>query len=141
MVLIRWSTVLCLLAAVIATAVAFAPAVSPFLTRIKHAPSSSPLWALKDDFHTIWKRLDDTVEASGVAEDYPDHPPLVQRGFGFRRFLIIMAVGMLYKWYRARFINKVRISVVFNHVLLVTESYPHPRRSPFGKSNPNGIWW
>jgi hypothetical protein len=54
----------------------------------------------------IWNRMD-TLEASGINKEFAEHPPLVSRGGGFKRFMIIMAVGMAYKWYRARFINKV----------------------------------
>lgn len=56
---------------------------------------------------TIWKRMD-TLEAAGLNDEFAEYPPLVSRGGGFKRFMIIMAVGMAYKWYRARFINKVR---------------------------------
>ncbi len=58
-------------------------------------------------FQTIWNRMD-TLEAAGLNDEFSQYPPLVSRGGGFKRFMIIMAVGMAYKWYRARFINKVR---------------------------------
>lgn len=57
-------------------------------------------------FQTIWKRMD-TLEAAGLKNEFAEHPPLMSRGGGFKRFVIIMVVGMAYKWYRARFINKV----------------------------------
>jgi hypothetical protein len=57
-------------------------------------------------FQTIWKRMD-TLEAAGLNNEFVEHPPLMSRGGGFKRFVIIMVVGMAYKWYRARFINKV----------------------------------
>lgn len=67
---------------------------------IHHTPKKNNI------FLTIWKRMD-TLEAAGLKDEFAEYPPLASRGGGFKRFMIIMAVGMAYKWYRARFINKV----------------------------------
>jgi hypothetical protein len=90
--------------------------------------SSSPLFALQQKdtgvvtaeasskannlLVTIWNRMD-TLQASGINKEFAEYPPLVSRGGGFKRFMVIMAVGMAYKWYRARFINKVRVQLCF----------------------------
>lgn len=75
-----------------------------------HATSKSvttaPTTTTTTVLQNIWNRMD-TLEASGINRDYANHPPLVQRGGGFKRFMVIMTVGMAYKWYRARFINKI----------------------------------
>jgi hypothetical protein len=53
----------------------------------------------------IIKRFD-TLDAAGFNE--PDQPPvLVARGGGFKRTVAFLVLGFAYKWYRARFINKV----------------------------------
>jgi hypothetical protein len=49
----------------------------------------------------------DTLEAAGFKS--PDQPPvLLARGGGFKRTVIFLVLAFSYKWYRARFINKVR---------------------------------
>ena len=63
--------------------------------------------SVKNIFLSIWKRMD-TLETAGLKDEFAEYPVLVSRGGGFKRFMIIMALGMAYKWYRARFINKVR---------------------------------
>lgn len=56
----------------------------------------------------IWQRTD-TLESSGLNDLYPEHPPLVSRGGGLKRWAAFFVIGFLIKWYRARFINKVRL--------------------------------
>jgi hypothetical protein len=99
-------------------------------------------------FQTIWKRMD-TLEAAGLKNEFAEHPPLMSRGGGFKRFVIIMVVGMAYKWYRARFINKVCFKKQVKKVFLfmnALRSEPmlidvcRPFRFRSGRNNPNGTW-
>jgi hypothetical protein len=66
----------------------------------------------EDQSSTVFKRpekvLDrlDTLKSAGLVD--PNSPrPLLMRGPGFKRIFFWLFVGFMYKWYRARFINKV----------------------------------
>jgi hypothetical protein len=100
-------------------------------TSLRMSPQTDKNLNSKHIWKTIWDRMD-TLESAGftnsnmqqqeqqqcledtIRQDKnevikPYYPPLVARGGGFKRFMILMALGMAYKWYRARFINKVRL--------------------------------
>jgi hypothetical protein len=63
---------------------------------------------------TVFQRLEmvidrlDTLKSAGLVD--PNSPrPLLMRGPGFKRIFFWLFVGFMYKWYRARFINKVTL--------------------------------
>ena len=103
----RLSTTLCIVVAAAATAFAFVPpkpvALRPSFVSLHLASSNEN----DNIFQKAWKRMD-TLEAAGINDEFAANPPLMSRGGGFKRFMVIMAFGVAYKWYRARFINKVR---------------------------------
>lgn len=48
----------------------------------------------------------DTLKSAGFSST-SSRRPLLMRGPGFKRIAFFLFVGFMYKWYRARFINKV----------------------------------
>ena len=67
-------------------------------------------------FQQVWRRTD-TLEVSGINQEYAQNPPLASRGFGVKRWLLVALGAFLFKWYRARFINKVNF--IFDTVVVV----------------------
>jgi hypothetical protein len=64
------------------------------------ANHEDPLWK------KAWNRLD-TLESAGLKQKGERDAPVLARGPGLKRALFWLGVAFLYKWYRARFINKV----------------------------------
>jgi len=58
-------------------------------------------------FGKILDRMDTLKSAGFVGTD--SFRPLVMRGPGFKRIALFLLVGFMYKWYRARFINKIPV--------------------------------
>jgi len=81
---------------------------SPFIVV---QPSSLFLSMHKHDEPSMISRIFnrfDTLEAAGLKS--PDQPPvLLARGGGFKRTVILLLLAFAYKWYRARFINKIPV--------------------------------
>ena len=59
------------------------------------------------ELETVLDRLD-TLKSAGFKDPNSSSRPLMMRGPGFKRIFFWLFVGFMYKWYRARFINKVR---------------------------------
>ena len=55
-----------------------------------------------------WERMD-TMKAAGLSND----PELVPMNAGFKTNVGLLVGAFLFKWYRARFVNKVRYSCYF----------------------------
>jgi hypothetical protein len=55
----------------------------------------------------LWDRMD-TLKAAGFKSNDNSTPVLLSRGGGLKAWVIFLTLAWCYKWYRARFINKVR---------------------------------
>lgn len=55
----------------------------------------------------VWKRFD-TLESAGLLENAEERP-LLMRGPGLKKAIILFGIAFLWKWYRARFINKIPV--------------------------------
>eukprot|EP00544_Gedaniella_sp_CCMP2646_P008297 CAMPEP_0202494496 /NCGR_PEP_ID=MMETSP1361-20130828/12004_1 /ASSEMBLY_ACC=CAM_ASM_000849 /TAXON_ID=210615 /ORGANISM="Staurosira complex sp., Strain CCMP2646" /LENGTH=379 /DNA_ID=CAMNT_0049125049 /DNA_START=76 /DNA_END=1215 /DNA_ORIENTATION=+ len=65
-------------------------------------PSTSRLVKIIDRF--------DTLKSAGFVDCGPSsRRPLMMRGPGFKRIAFWLFVGFMYKWYRARYINKIPV--------------------------------
>ena len=162
----RWSR-LCWLGLALLAAVshAFAPfprSTSPLSSVATIRPSTKLAFQLKDEEtrpskSRLVKIIDrfDTLKSAGYVNSGPSsRRPLVMRGPGFKRIAFWLFVGFMYKWYRARFINKVRTveitclcTTTFCLVVRTTQQLFDSLlvdaflRFQFGIDNPNGTWW
>lgn len=111
----RWSR-LCWLGLVLASTAAFAP--PTFRTHPSIVVTPRQLSFMKknseEQSNNVFERLEkvvdrlDTLKSAGLV-DSNSAPPLLMRGPGFKRIFFWLFVGFMYKWYRARFINKVKL--------------------------------
>jgi hypothetical protein len=116
----RWNRFF-MLGLVLASTSAFAP---PITRRTSRSFVPTPSFARQLSFlkknseeqsSTISQRLEkvvdrlDTLKSAGLLVDPNSPRPLLMRGPGFKRIFFWLFVGFMYKWYRARFINKVTL--------------------------------
>lgn len=71
--------------------------------KLKRAQGTQLSLSKKKLIENVLKRFD-TLEASGLKKEYPNHPPLAA---GMKTYAFWITVAFAYKWYRARFINKI----------------------------------
>ena len=67
-----------------------------------------------------WERMD-TMKAAGLSND----PELVPMNAGFKTNVGLLVGAFLFKWYRARFVNKVRYSCYFVLLFQLTQTTLH----------------
>jgi hypothetical protein len=70
--------------------------------------NDDPRLTIGNKLERVLDRLDTLKTAGFVDSTSSSRRPLMMRGPGFKRIAFWLFVGFMYKWYRARFINKVR---------------------------------
>lgn len=121
---------LCWLGLVLASTTAFAPPkcrTHPFFVITPSVASrqlSFNKFSSEEQSNNVFERLEkildrlDTLKSAGFV-DSNSASPLLMRGPGFKRIFFWLFIGFMYKWYRARFINKVKLQCACSLICVI----------------------